>query len=165
MKTSRTKTITALVVALVLVSCARGVFAGSRTQGDVRQSPSTGNANPEASGRDQKKPQKLTDADKIKNRIISIGVGARITVVLRQNSNEYYGAVSAINDDTFVLSDIDLNREVTIRYSDVKKIVSGFGNPNPFNGKRWHPAWHIVAIAAAVGATVALIAVAATVRD
>jgi hypothetical protein len=84
-----------------------------------------------------------------------------VTVVLR-HGNEYYGSIGDATADSFELLEIDLNQKITIAYSDVSKVRSGFGNPNPFNGKRWRPAWHIAGIAIAVGLTVVLVAVGAS---
>jgi hypothetical protein len=102
-----------------------------------------------------------SDAEKIKQKAEALGVASRVTVVLR-NGNEYYGGISQIGDDSFELSEIDLKKEITIAYTDVKKIRSGFGNPNKFNGKRWHPGWHIAAAAAAAGSFVVLLILGAT---
>jgi hypothetical protein len=108
--------------------------------------------------RSQTKP---TAADKIKHDVESLGRASRVTVVLR-NGNEYYGAIGDATEESFELLEIDLNQKITIAYSDVSKVRSGFGNPNPYNGKRWRPAWHIAAIAIAVGLTVVLVAVGAS---
>lgn len=110
--------------------------------------------------RDTSPPKsKNSDVAKVKARIKSIGIAGRVTVVLT-NNNEYYGAIRQIGEDSFQLADVDLKQQITISYDEVKKVISGFGNPNPFNGKRWHPSWHIAAVAAVVGFTI-LIVVAA----
>lgn len=108
--------------------------------------------------------QAVSDAEKIRLKVQERGVGHRVTIVLR-NGNEYYGAISKIEDQSFELSEIDLSRQIEIPYSDVKQVRSGFGGQNKFTGKRWHPRWHIVAILAAVGATIALVAAASSGRD
>lgn len=99
---------------------------------------------------------KLSDAEKIKQKVAELGIGNRVTVVLR-NGNEYYGAITEACGESFEVSEIDLNQKITIAYSEVKKVRSGFGNPNPYNGRRWHPGWHIAALVAVVGTTIALI--------
>jgi len=117
-----------------------------------------------ATTRGQTKPRsqsKASEAEKIKRDVESLGRGSRVTVVLR-NGNEYYGAIGETTKDSFELLEIDLNQKISIAYSDVSKVRSGFGNPNPFNGKRWRPAWHIAGIAIAVGLTVVLIAAGAS---
>lgn len=117
-----------------------------------------------ATARGQTKPASMSKpsaADKIKRHVETLGRGSRVTVVLR-NGNEYYGAIGDATEDSFELLEIDLNQKITIAYSDVSKVRSGFGNPNPYNGKRWRPAWHIAGIAIAVGLTVVLFAVGAS---
>lgn len=99
---------------------------------------------------------KRSEADKIKQKVEQLGIGNRVTVVLL-NGNEYYGAITEAAGESFELSEIDLNQKITITYSEVKKVRSGFGNSNPYNGRRWHPGWHIAAVLAVVGTTVALI--------
>lgn len=99
---------------------------------------------------------KPLDSEKIRQKVETLGIGSRVTVVLR-NGNEYYGAIAGASAESFELSEIDLKQKLAIAYSDVKKVRSGFGNPNQFNGKRWHPGWHIAATLTVVGLTVALI--------
>jgi hypothetical protein len=112
-----------------------------------------------SNGRGNTKPS--SDAEKIKQKAEALGIASRVTVVL-SNGNEYYGALSQIGEDSLVLSEIDLKQQITVAYADVKKIRSGFGNPNKFNGKRWHPGWHIAAAAAAIGSVVVLLIIGAT---
>ena len=107
---------------------------------------------------------KPSESKKVKEKVEAFGIGHRVTVVLR-NGNEYYGALGESGADSFELSEIDLNQKVTIAYGDVKKVRSGFGNPNKFNGKRWHPGWHIAGFLTVIGVTVALAVAGATARD
>lgn len=116
--------------------------------------PFAGQTKPAA--RDKTSQAKPSDSEKIKQRVETLGLGHRVTVVLR-NGNEYYGALGESAADSFELSEIDLNQKITIAYSDVKTVRSGFGNPNQFNGKRWRPGWHIAAVAIVAGLTVGLL--------
>lgn len=100
-----------------------------------------------------------SDAEKIKQKVEELGIGNRVTVVLR-NGNEYYGGITGTGSESFELAEIDLNQKITIAYSEVKKVRAGFGKPNAFNGRRWHPGWHIAALVAVIGTTVALIVAA-----
>jgi hypothetical protein len=94
-------------------------------------------------------------AEHIKQKVQDLGVSARITVILK-NGNELYGGVSAIDDDTFQILEVDQRRLITIGYKDVKKVRYSYGNPNPFNGKRWNPIWGRVA---AIGVLVLFVVV------
>jgi hypothetical protein len=100
-----------------------------------------------------------SDAAKIKSRVAAFGIGARVTVVLK-NRNEYYGGIFQISDESFQIAEVDLKQQITVPYGDVKKIINGFGNPNRFNGKRWHPAWHVIALVATAGLALILITLA-----
>jgi len=83
-------------------------------------------------------------AERIKLKVQDLGVSARITVIFK-NGKEFYGSVAQIDDDNFQLLEVDQKRLMSIAYKDVKKVRFGYGNPNPFNGKRWHPRWGRIA--------------------
>lgn len=80
----------------------------------------------------------------IKNRLRQMGLARRVTVVLL-NENERYGSIERIDADSFQLSEVDLNQQVTILYKDIKKVRTGYGQFNPFTGKRVNPAWNLIA--------------------
>jgi hypothetical protein len=134
---------------------------GSAASSAVRDNHADDTVLSEIEKNDQASTSNQSSAQRVRKRIESIGLAGRVTVVLN-NGNEYYGAVSQISDESFQLADIDLKQQVTISYADVRKIRRGFGNPNPFNGKRWHPGWHIAAALAAVGLTIVVFVAAGT---
>lgn len=80
----------------------------------------------------------------IKKRLRQMGLARRVTVVLL-NENERYGSIERIDEDSFQLTEVDLNQQVTILYKDVKKVRTGYGQFNPFTGKRVNPAWNLIA--------------------
>jgi len=114
--------------------------------------------------RDDKSRPKQSDWERMRRKVLDLGVGHRVTVILK-NGNEYYGAIGESKTESFDVLEVDLNQTINIPYTDVKKIRSGFGDPNKFNGKRWNPAWHIVALLVVVGVTVALVAAGSNARD
>ena len=83
-------------------------------------------------------------AEQIKQKVQDLGVSTQLTVILK-NGREFYGGVSAIDDDTFQILEVDQKRLISIAYKDVKKVRYSYGNPNPFNGKRWNPIWGRIA--------------------
>ncbi|MFL6274930.1 MAG: hypothetical protein ACJ74G_06930 [Blastocatellia bacterium] len=86
-------------------------------------------------------------AGRIKRDVENHGVASKITVILKDNQ-ERYGEIARIDDDTFQVVEVDMKQLLTFAYKDVKKVRFNYGNPNPFNGKRWHPRWgHIAGIA------------------
>ena len=107
---------------------------------------------------------KPTQAEEIKKKVASMGIAKRVTVIL-QNGNEYYGGISKIGEESFEVAEIDLKQQITVPYDDVRKIKSGFGKPNPHNGKRWPTEWHTGWLIASVGAAVFFIALATSARD
>ena len=132
-----------LISSLIALTMALGGPAS--LDGQTKSAPSDKTARAKPSG-----------SEKIKQKVEALGVGRRVTVLLR-NGNEYYGALGESSAASFELSEIDLNQKITIAYSDVKNVRSGFGNPNQFNGKRWRPGWHIAAVLIVTGVTVGLI--------
>jgi membrane-bound lytic murein transglycosylase B len=83
-------------------------------------------------------------AERIKTKVQDLGVSTKITVILK-TGRELYGSVAAIGDDSFQTLEVDQKSLMTIAYKDVKKIRFDYGNPNPFNGKRWNPKWGRIA--------------------
>ena len=88
-----------------------------------------------------------------------IGLRGDITVYL-PNGQEYYGSVSRIGADDFSVDEVDLRREVTLRYSEVKYVRSGYGNLRAINGKRIHPRKRLWVMVAVVGGLLTLVFVA-----
>jgi hypothetical protein len=80
----------------------------------------------------------------IKNKLRQMGLARRVTVVL-VNENERYGSIERIDEDSFQLAEVDLNQQVAILYKDIKKVRTGYGQFNPFSGKRVNPAWNLIA--------------------
>jgi small nuclear ribonucleoprotein (snRNP)-like protein len=84
-------------------------------------------------------------AERIKIKVQNLGISTRVTVILK-TGRELYGSVAAIDDDSFQTLEVDQKQLVTIAYKDVKNIRFDYGNPNPFNGKRWNPKWGRIAV-------------------
>ena len=100
-------------------------------------------------------------AVKIKQDVEKIGVAGNITVYM-PDGHEYYGSVSRAGADDFAVNDIDLKREVTVRYDEVKKVRSGYGTGpgRTINGKRVHPHTKLITTLAIVGGLIVLVFVA-----
>src|SRR5205085_5805816 len=77
---------------------------------------------------------------RIRRDVRNYGVAAKVTVILKDNS-ERYGEIASIEDDAFQIVEVDLKQLMTFNYTEVKKVRFSYGNPNPFTGKRWHPRW------------------------
>lgn len=92
----------------------------------------------------QQLPKRALD---IRDKVVKIGVGERITVV-RFDGIEHYGTVRSIGPASFEVAEVDVKQVVTDSYVDVKKVRKGYGNLIPATGKRRSPLWNLVAIAA-----------------
>ncbi len=103
-------------------------------------------------------------AIKIKAKIEKIGVRADITVKLATGQT-YHGFVARIDDQVFEITEVDLKTNLTIRYEEVKKVESGYGEKGPLGNRVGKKGRRIGMI---IGITVAVIIpaiIAATVKD
>ena len=99
-------------------------------------------------------------AAKIQQQVQKIGLQGNITVYM-PDGHEYYGSVGRIGADDFAVNEVDLKREVTVRYSEVKKVRSGYGGPGrTINGKRVHPRTKLWVTLGVVGGLLTLVFVA-----
>jgi hypothetical protein len=96
---------------------------------------------------------------KARENVSKIGLHGDITVYM-PDGQEYYGAVSRIGTDDFSVDEVDQRREVTLKYSDVKKVRSGYGSGRAINGRRIHPTKRLWVMVAVVGGLLTLVLVA-----
>jgi len=92
----------------------------------------------------------LSNAEEIKRAVEEIGVAQKITVILK-SGDDLHGAVTRIGKDEFDVAEVDFQRVITVQYTNVKKIRSGYGRTNLFTGKRTSPP-RALRIAVTVGA-------------
>jgi len=95
---------------------------------------------------------------KIKQKVIKIGVGEKVTVQLANNA-KIYGTVKNIEEDRFYIAEVDRVNLAEINFSDVKKVSERYCPPNLFTGKRDCPSRRntaIIGIAVAVGSIAAV---------
>jgi hypothetical protein len=75
-----------------------------------------------------------TQTDKIESKIRKIGIRADVTVKLH-NGKTYHGFINRIDDEQFEMSEVDLKTSVVIRYDQVKKLESGYGEKGPLGNR------------------------------
>ena len=75
------------------------------------------------------------------------------------DGSEYYGNLKSIDPDSFTIREVDLKREVTLRYVDVKNVLKGYGGRG-FGGRRVYPRRNLIAGLAIVGGLLVLVFVA-----
>lgn len=98
-------------------------------------------------------------ADKIRQQVGKIGVLGNITVNVR-GGPEYYGSVSRIGSDDFSINEVDQRREITLRYSEVKRVRADYGTSRNIYGRRIHPRTKLIVMLAVVGGLLTLVFVA-----
>ena len=101
----------------------------------------------------------LGQADKIHSQVDKIGVLGNITVSAAGGA-EYYGSVSRIGTDDFSINEVDQRREITLRYSEVKRVRAGYGTTRNIRGQRIHPRTKLIVTLAVIGGLLALVFVA-----
>ena len=110
-----------------------------------------GQSTPASSPRASQRPV-LSDAEKIKRAVEEIGMSQKITVILKSGDDDLHGAVTRIGKDEFEVAEVDFQRVITVQYTNVKKIRSGYGGTNLFTGKRTSSPPRALRIAITVGA-------------
>ena len=98
-------------------------------------------------------------ADKIREQVRKIGVLGNITVTVT-GGPDYYGTVSQIGADDFTINEVDQRRQITLRYSEVRKVRAGYGSTRNIRGQRIHPHARLIVTLAVVGGLLALVFVA-----
>jgi hypothetical protein len=83
-------------------------------------------------------PGQTPRADKIRKQVGKIGVLGNITVSVI-GGTDYYGSVSRIDADDFSINEVDQRREVTLRYSEVKRVRADYGTTRNIRGQHIHP--------------------------
>ena len=101
-----------------------------------------------------------SQAANIQQQVRKIGLQGNITVYM-PDGQEYYGSIGRIGTDDFAVNEVDLHREVTLRYIEVKKVRSGYGTTGrTITGKRVHPRTRFWVTLAVVGGLLTLVFVA-----
>jgi hypothetical protein len=98
-------------------------------------------------------------AEKIRQQVGKIGNLNNVTISMR-DGHEYYGLITQVGQAEFSVNEVDLNREITLRYQDVKKVREGYGTTRNIYGRRIHPRTKLIVTMAVVGSLLALVFVA-----
>ena len=108
-------------------------------------------------------PPLSAGAAAIHSKVQSMPVGGAITVNL-SDGHEYYGRIKSIESDSFSIHEVDLRRDLTFSYEDVKKVGKGYGRKNSISGKRIPPHRALITTLIVVGALLTLV-IAAVAAD
>jgi hypothetical protein len=84
-------------------------------------------------------------AEKIKAKVTRLGEGKDITLTLL-NGDVYHGSIRAVEDNGFKLFEVDMNQVIECKYSQARKIESGYGHSRDMYGRRIPPRKHWIGL-------------------
>lgn len=105
-----------------------------------------------------------TQTDKIFTKVTKIGTRADVTVKLI-NGKTYHGFINRIDDQEFEVSEVDLKTNVVIRYDEVRKVESGYGQKGPLGNRVGKKGRRIGTIIGLAALAIPFILVATTIRE
>jgi len=94
--------------------------------------------------------------EKIRQQVGKIGNLGNVTVSMR-DGHEYYGWIIQVAGEDFSIIEVDLKREISLRYHDVKKVREGYGTSRNLYGRRIHPRTQLIVTLAVVGGLFAFV--------
>lgn len=103
-------------------------------------------------------------AQAVKHKVDTLAPHSRISVI-PVHGDEEFGEFLSNDKDGFAFRDVDRNADVTLRYSEVRKVKSGYGGYNYARGRHTDHTRAMVITALVLGGLGALIAAAATARN
>lgn len=112
----------------------------------------------------QQSPNLSKRVQAVRQKVDSLVPHARISVI-PVHGDEEFGEFLSHDENGFAFRDIDRNAEVTLKYSDVRKVKSGYGGYNSARGRHTDHTRAIIIAAILLGGLGALIAAAATARN
>jgi hypothetical protein len=89
--------------------------------------------------------------DKIKVKVAKIGPGHEATITLN-NGDSFHGSIQNVEDDNFKVYEVDLKQLVEFKYTEVKKMESGYGHSRDIYGRRIPPRKHKIGLAIGLAA-------------
>ncbi|HEY2467812.1 MAG TPA: hypothetical protein VGI45_08215 [Terracidiphilus sp.] len=112
----------------------------------------------------QSGPNLSKKAEAIKHKAATLAANAPISVIPLHGAEEFGVFLSSSQED-FTFRDIDRKIDVTMKYSEVRKLKGGYGGYNSIQGRHTDRTKAIVVTLAVLGALGALIGAAATAKN
>ncbi len=113
----------------------------------------------------QSTPQASTgQTDKIESKIRKIGIRSNVTVKLH-NGKTYHGFINRIDDQQFEMSEVDLKTSIVVRYDEVRKVESGYGQKGLLGNRVGKNGRRIGLIVGLAAIAVPIIIVGTSIRD
>ena len=91
--------------------------------------------------------------EKIKAKVTKIGMGKEVTVSL-SNGDNHYGSIQSVEDDSFKRYEVDLKQLVEFKYTEIKKVESGYGHSRDLYGRRIPPRKQRIGLALGLAAII-----------
>lgn len=105
-----------------------------------------------------------TALEKLKKEVEKIGIGNKITVI-RLDKQEFYGSVTKIEADGFLIDEVDLKQSLSFKFTDLKGVSKGYGGKNYAVGKRVNPRKSLIIGAAVIGGLFLILGIALSDKD
>ena len=80
-------------------------------------------------------------------------MGKEVTVSL-SNGDNYHGSIQSVEDDNFKMYEVDLKQLVEFKYTEIKKVESGYGHSRDLYGRRIPPRKHSIGLAIGLAAII-----------
>lgn len=112
----------------------------------------------------QSGPHLSKKAEAIKHKADTLAANARISVIPLHGPEEF-GVFLSRDQEGFTFRDIDSKIDVTMKYSEVRKLKNGYGGYNSIKGRHTDRTKAIVVTVAVLGALGVLIGAAAAAKN
>ena len=100
-------------------------------------------------------------AEAIKKQVEKVGLNHKLIVIM-PSGDEYAGTLTKMDATEFTMAEVDLKRNIALKYDEVKKVLQGYGGKNSISGKRVHARRSLIVGVAVVGGLLGLVILAAT---
>ena len=115
-------------------------------------------------GMAQQNPCAAKRSRSVAHQVASLPPLAKISVIPLDGPAEY-GELLSSGPEEFTFHDVDQGTDVVLKYTDVRKVTSGYGGYNSFVGRHTDRKKGLIVMACVFGALGALIAAVASARN
>jgi hypothetical protein len=128
---------------LILIFLVTALYTAGMPSGSIRVHASPMLQNPSGNATVPKQqsppavstPQSIKELEKTRRGIQKIGIGSPATLYLK-NGDELHGTLSQYDLDTVQIAEVDRRQNISVNFTEIRKIRSGLGNVNVFTGQR-----------------------------
>jgi hypothetical protein len=102
--------------------------------------------------------------EQIKAKVTKLGAGKDITLTLL-NGDAYHGSIHSVEDNSFKLYEVDMKQVIECKYSQARKIESGYGHDRDIYGRRIPPRKHWIGLVILTAVLAVPLIIVGTARD